>query len=327
MLTKRKFIYSLVVISILLIILNILLELTSVKKEKTIQEVSINEIELSFSTTLNSYGILSDWIKKVYVKNKLSDSLDFLYNVTLPDEVSIPALIKDISNALDSKNISIETIERKNHSNTQLKIYSNKKLKLQANLKDSKKINRLHAEFSFLVHVDLNNDINNLNEMKNIYYDFTYLIIPSKGALEIKNSFNGKYALLINNELTGSEYSLEEDFSKQKLTNRIRSIVINFGSDKTYLIDETSAIFNSKIYNLLRDEFENRGINLISIQKHPKLKGNTKQELISLFLFYSTSLKGKDGKIFVINSNDFLELQSLIVNQIKMGAKIVDVNF
>lgn len=327
MIIKRKFIYALIVLSILLILSNILLEVTSPKEEKTIPEVSLNEIELKFSTTLNSYGILSDWIKKVHVNSRLSDSLNYLFNVTLPQDVSIPTLLKDLNNSFDSESAKIETIEKKNYSNSQIKIYSNEKLKLQANLKHSKKIIREYAEYSFLVHVDFNNEVNNWKKIENIYYDFTYLITPSIAAFKRKNSFNGKYSLLLNDQLSGTEYALEEDYSKQKLTNRIRSIVISFGKDKTYLIDETSAIFNSKIYSLLRDEFSKRGINLISLQKHSKLKGNTKQELISLFQFYTTSLKGKEGKIFVINMNDFLKLQAPIAKQIKMGDKIIEVKF
>ncbi len=327
MFVKRKFIYALIVISILLIISNILLEVTSPKEEKIIPEVSLNEIELKFSTTLNSYGILSDWIKKVYVKNKLSDSLDFLFNVTLPRDVSIPILIKDLNNLFDSENIEIETIERKNHSNTQIKIYSNKKLKLQSNLKHSKKIIREHAEYSFLVLFNFNNEVSSWEEIEHIYYQFTYLITPSKKAFEGKKKFSGKYALLINDQLSGTEYALDEDYSKQKLTNRIRSIVISFGNNITYLIDETSAIFNSKIYSLLRDEFNKRGISLISLQRYSKLKGNTDHELVSLFQFYTTSLKGKEGKTFVVNMNDFLKLQTPIAKQIKMGDKVVEVSF
>lgn len=324
---KRKFIYALIVISILLIISNILLEVTSKKEVKTIPEVSINQVELNFATTLNNYGILSNWIKKVYVKSRLSDSLDFLFNVTLPQDVSIPALIKDLNNTFDSENIKIETIERKNHSNTQVKIYSNKNLKLQANLKDSKKIIRERAEYSFLVHFDFINEVSSWQEIEQIYYDFTYLITPSKTAFKGKKNFSGKYALLINDQLSGTEYALEEDYSKQKLTNRIRSIVINFGNDKRYLIDETSTIFNSKIYSLLRDEFNKKGISLISLQKYSKLKGKTKQELISLFQFYTTSLKGKKGKTFVVNMTDFLKLKTPIAKQIRMGDKVVEVSF
>ncbi|MCK5457555.1 MAG: hypothetical protein KAI45_10555, partial [Melioribacteraceae bacterium] len=178
-----------------------------------------------------------------------------------------------------------------------------------------------------LVHFDLKNEVSSWQEIEHIYYDFTYLITPSKTAFEEKKNFSGKYALLINDQLSGSEYALEEDYSKQKLTNRIRSIVINFGNNKKYLIDETSAIFNSKIYSLLRDEFNKRGISLISLQKYSKLKGKTDQELISLFQFYTTSLKGKKGKTFVVNMNDFLKLKTPIAKQIKMGDKVVEVSF
>lgn len=324
---KRKFIYALIVISIVLIISNILLEVVSKKEVKTIPEISLNEIELKFSTSLNNYGILSDWIKKVHLKTKLSDSLDFLFSVTLPVDVSIPTFIKDLNNSFNSESISIKTIEKKNHSNTTLKIYSNEKLKLQANLKHSKRIIRKHAEYSFIVYVDFNQDLDIWMKVKNIYYDFTYLITPSKLALKEKKNFNGSYALLIDDKLSETEYALEEDYSKQKLMNRIRSIVISFGNNKTYLIDETSAIFNSKIYSLLRDEFGKRGINLIALQKYSKLNGNTNQELFSLFNFYTTSLNGKEGKTFVLNLNDFLKLETPIAKQIKMGDKVVEVKF
>jgi len=324
---KRKFIYALIVISIVLIISNILLEVVSKEEVKTIPEISLNEIELKFSTSLNNYGILSDWIKKVHLKTKLSDSLDFLFSVTLPVDVSIPTFIKDLNNSFNSESISIKTIEKKNHSNTTLKIYSNEKLKLQANLKHSKRIIRKHAEYSFIVYVDFNQDLDIWMKVKNIYYDFTYLITPSKLALKEKKNFNGSYALLIDDKLSETEYALEEDYSKQKLMNRIRSIVISFGNNKTYLIDETSAIFNSKIYSLLRDEFGKRGINLIALQKYSKLNGNTNQELFSLFNFYTTSLNGKEGKTFVLNLNDFLKLETPIAKQIKMGDKVVEVKF
>ncbi len=327
MVTKRKFIYALIVISILLIISNILIEITSKVEKKVLPEISLNEIEQKFSNTLSNYGIVNDWVKKAYVKTKLSDSLNYLFNVTLPKDISIPTLIKDLNKSFNSESTNIETIEKINHSNTQIKIYSNSKLKLQANLKHSKKIIREYAEYSFLVHLDLINGESSWGKIERIYYDFTYLIVPSKDILEARKRLKGKYALLINDQLSGTEFALEESFSKQKLTNRIRSIIISFGKDKTYFIDELSAIYNSKIYSLLRDEFGKRGISLISLQKYPKLKGNTTQEIISLFHFYTTSLKGKEGKIFVVDMDDFLKLQAPISSQIRMGDKIVEVSF
>ena len=65
MFEKRKFIYALIVISLLLIIFNILLEVTSKKEVKTIQEVSINEIEIEIEDL--KYGI---YLIKIFSSDK-----------------------------------------------------------------------------------------------------------------------------------------------------------------------------------------------------------------------------------------------------------------
>jgi hypothetical protein len=324
---QKKLIYSLVLLSVLLLLANIVFEISAHVEAEPISEMSIKEIEKKVSLTLNDYGIKSEWIKKVHVKNNLSDSLNYLYNVTLPKDVSIPSLIKDLNSSFTSDIVNIETVEKINYSNTLVDIYSNKKLKLHASLKHSKKNVRIYSIYSFLVLVNFDDVENELNELENIYCNFTYLVVPSKSALNKKKIMNGNYALLLNDELSGSAYALEEDYSKQKLINRIHSIIISFGRDKTYLIDKSSNIYNSKIYSLLRDEFNKRGINIIPLQKYSILKGETTHELVSLFDFYSTSLKGKEGKTFVVNLKNFLDLQTSIAKQVKMGDKVMHVKF
>jgi hypothetical protein len=325
--TQKILIYSLVVLSVLLILANITLEVSTNIETKPIPEISKQEIEQHVSNLLLDYGIKSEWIKKVFVKKKLSDSLNYLFNVSLPRDISIPSLIKDLNNSFTDGVASVETIEKKNYSNTTVNIYSNNKLKLKAHFKHSKKIIREFSTYSFLVTTKFSDDSRALKSAKSIYYNFTYLITPSENALMAKKLLKGKYALLINDELSDTKYALEEDFSKQKLVNRIRSIIISFGRDKTYLIDKTSKIYNSKIYSLLRDEFQKRGIKIILLQNFAFLKGETMQELTSLFNFYSTSLKGKKGKVFVISFSDFLSLQPSIAKQIKLGDKIIEVDF
>ena len=324
---QKKLIYSLVLLSVLLLLANIVSEISMHVEAEPIPEMSTKEIEKKVSLTLNDYGIESEWIKKVYLKNGLSDSLNYLYNIALPKDVSIPSLIKDLSSSFNSDIVNIKTVEKINYSNTLVDIYSNKKLKFHASLKHSKKNVRVYSIYSFLVLVNFDNVEDELNKLENIYCDFSYLVVPSKGALNRKKAMDGNYSLLLNDELGETAYALEEDYSKQKLVNRIRSIIISFGRDKTYLVDKTSNIYNSKIYSLLRDEFNKRGINIIPLQKYPILKGETKHELESLFDFYSTSLKGKEGKIFVISLKNFLFLQTSIAKQIKMGDKVVQVKF
>jgi len=323
MFTRRNLIYALIATALLLIVVNISFEVVSQKTEVKKLSVTKIKIENKLAKTLENYGISSEWIKKVYVKNPLSDSLNYLFNISIPEEVTIATLIKDINKSFIFQPVKIETIERKNHSNTILKIYSNKILKLQANLDHSRKTKRDFAEYSFLVFINTDDNQTPVEKTDKIYFDFNYLIVPTKKSTELKNSFNRNYAVLLNDQISDSDFELKEDFSKQTLINNIRTIILTFGKDKLYLIDETSALYDSKIYSLLRDEFGSRGIHLKSLQKYPKIEGNNFEQLNSLFNFYTTSMKGKEGKSFIIELNNFILLNPAIENQIKKGDKVI----
>ncbi|PIQ09650.1 MAG: hypothetical protein COW71_05360 [Ignavibacteriales bacterium CG18_big_fil_WC_8_21_14_2_50_31_20] len=325
MFTRIRFIYALIAFTLLLIILNISLEIFLKPEVKPIPIISKNEIETKFGLTLNKFGISNNWIKKKVVKQKLSDSLNYIFDVSFPKDISIASFIKEINKALINEQVKVETREKVNYGNSVLMIFEDDILKLQANLVLSDKIIREFAEYSFLVKLFFSDEELPWSELSRIFYDFTYLITPSKKSLEIKNQVTNNYAVLLSDEINETDFLLHEDFSKQKLINNIRSIIISFGSDKTYLIDETSDLYKSKIFSFIRDEFNSRNIKLISLQSFPYLIGNTKTEVVSLFNFYTTSLKGKEGKTFVIDYDNFLYLQPAIEKQLKMGDKVVDV--
>ena len=327
MLRRKYIIYYLIVFSLLLIILNISVEVSNQKEEKTLPVISQSEIENKFAIALNEFGISNSWVKKIFVRKKLSDSLSYLFSVSIPEDITIATLIKDVNSSFVQLPVEVESIEKKNYGSSVLKIYSDGILKLQANLNYSKEAKRDFAQYSFLVTNPFLEENNKNNILDHVFYRFTYLLVPSKRVLAATKGMNNNYAILLNDLINESEFALKEDFSKQKLINNIRSIIIGFGKDKAYLIDEHSVLFNSKIYSMLRDEFKSRGIKLHSLQKYPVLKGNSNEQLISLFHFYTTSLKGKEGKTFIVNSDDFLALQLAIAKQIKMGDKVVEVKF
>nr|MDA3859724.1 hypothetical protein [Melioribacteraceae bacterium] len=181
------------------------------------------------------------------------------------------------------------------------------------------------AQYSFLVLTNFDDNEFSWEKIQKVFLDFTYLIIPSKLSADNINKMNGKYAILLNDEIQETNYSLKENYSKQKLINNIRSIIISFGKNKTYLIDESSALYSSKIFSMLRDELSSRGVELFSLQKFSFLKGNSKEQLYSLFEFYTTSLKGKKGKTFFVDLDNFITLQPSIEKQLKMGDKVVAV--
>lgn len=326
MLTRKNFIYIFIVVSLLLIMLNISLDFTS-KKEKTVvvYVLSQKEIESKFANALSEFGIPNSWIKKVFSKKKLSDSLNYVFNVSIPKDVTIATLIKEINSQFDIDEVNVVAREERNYGSSVLKIYSDSILKLQANLNYSKKVKRGFAEYSFLVYRSFLGDKSNEKKWKHIFFDFTYLIVPSQVTKESVKELKENYAVLLNNSINETEFALKENYSKQKLVNNIQSILINFGKERAYIIDKNSVLYNSKIYNMIRDEFNSRGIKLHSLQEVQFLKGESFKQLISLFDFYTTSLKGKRGKTFVINANDFLNLQPQIAKQVKRGDKVVKV--
>lgn len=327
MFTRIKFIYGLVVISLLLLIFNISIEIFKSDVEKKIPSLTKNEIENKFAITLSQFAISNEWIKKVFLKKKLSDSLDYVFDVSIPQDISIAILIKEINKSFINSHAKIETNEKANYGNSVLQIYSNDILKLQTNLTYSDKVIRDYAEYSFLVQTYFGDENFSWDELNRIYYNFTYLVIPSQKSLEAINNFNKQYAILIDDQITDKDYLLQEDFSKQKLINNIHSILISFGKDKKYLIDESSEIYSSKIFSFIRDEFAKKGIELISLQKYPHIIGNSKEEIASLYNFYTTSLKGKEAKTFLIDFNYFLSLQPMVEKQLRMGDKIVEVKW
>ncbi|VAX14975.1 hypothetical protein MNBD_IGNAVI01-1905 [hydrothermal vent metagenome] len=323
MLIKRKLIYALIALSIVLIIGNVLLERYSSDEVVIVQELSKNKIEEKFRTTLNDYGIAENWVTKISPKNKNYDSLDYIYKIKFPPDISIASFIKDVNASFVNQPVDIESVEKKNYSNSELKIFSNSILKLDANLIHSRKIKRIFAEYGFVIKIDDRVDVEVLNELSKLYINYTFAFVPSEYSSDVLDKLRSEYIVLINDEINDSRFELDEDFTKQRLINNIKEIIITYGRKVIYLIDENSKIYNSKIYSLIKDEFEKREIKILPLSYLTPLKADSKKQLVSLFQFYTTSLKGKKGETFLITYDDFITLVPLIERQLKMGDRVV----
>ena len=319
---KRKFIYGLISFSLLLIAANIYIDNFFTKSEPVIREISKTEIENGFTKTLIDHGIDDEWIEKKNVERNNADSINYIYRVKIPSDVSITSIIKDLNETFINKPLLIESTERKNYSNSTVKFYSNEILKLEAYLNHEDNISRKYATYSFIVIVD-NIEI---NEILKIQIPFSLAITPSEtNAKQISrlNELNKSYVILLDDTIDDSKYKLDKDFSKEKLIRSIKSILFSFGRNRVYIIDDNSSIYNSKIYNLLKDELVKRNIKIIIKNSLTNLTADSNKELFSLFEFYSTSLKKKEGKIFLMNYNNFVTLQVPLQKQIKKGDRII----
>ena len=327
MLKKRKIIYALISFSLLLIFGNIILEKYYYDDVVIVQEISRNEIEEKFLTALDNYGIIQEWVTRSTSKKNLSDSLEYIYKIKFPSEISIASFIKDVNANIVDQSVEIESIEQRNFSNSEIKIYSNKILKLVAKLIHDRKIKREYAEYRFIVKIDDQINDEMFNELSKLYLNYAIAFIPSEFSSEVQEKLERDYMVLLNDEIDDSQFILDEDYSKQRLVNVIKEIIITYGRNTIYLIDETSMLYNSKIYSLIKEEFEKRGIKILSLNSITQLKAESEKQLHSLFRFYTTSLKGKKGKTFFISYSDFLLLTPLIEKQLKMGDKVLLPNF
>ena len=323
MLKKRKIIYALISFSLLLIFGNIILEKYYYDDTVIVQEISRDEIEEKFLTALDNYGIIQEWVTRSTSKKNLSDSLEYIYKIKFPSEISIASFIKDVNSNIVDQSVEIESIEQRNFSNSEIKIYSNKILKLVAKLIHNRKIKREYSEYRFIVKIDDQINDEMFNELSKLYLNYAIAFIPSEFSSEVQEKLERDYMVLLNDEIDDSQFILDEDYSKQRLVNVIKEIIITYGRNTIYLIDETSILYNSKIYSLIKEEFEKRGIKILSLNFITQLKAESEKQLHSLFQFYTTSLKGKKGKTFFISYNDFLLLTPLIKKQLKMGDKVL----
>jgi len=322
MLKKRKIIYALISISLLLIISNIILEKYLDDDEVIAPEVFQNTIEEKFFQSLDNHGIIQDWITSSKPNNHEVDSIKHIYKIKVPTDISIALVIKEISSAYIGQPVLVESFEEKNFSNSGIKIYSNNILKLSARLVHDRKIKRVHAKYGFIVKIDEEIDEEKIERISKIYYDFYEAYVPSEFTMGIIDNISHPYVVLINDEIEDTQFLLDEDFTKQHLLNGIKEILITYGRNPFYIIDESSKIYNSKIFSLIKEEFEKRGIKTLTLSSLTPLRAETEKQLHSLFQFYSTSMKGKEGKNFFINYDDLLSLNPLIEKQLKKGDRV-----
>jgi hypothetical protein len=79
-------------------------------------------------------------------------------------------------------------------------------------------------------------------------------------------------------------------------------------------------LFNSAVFNFIKDEFTGRSITLYALSDFTTLPSNI-SEAKSLLNFYQESSIGKAGKIIMVPSKIFVELQNELLKMKKRGTR------
>lgn len=324
---KKKIINILLAVAVALLLLNVVTDkVNKPKKENISRELSLNKIETIFFTVMDDYGIEPDWIKKKKSRKGDKDSTATLYNIQIPSDTPIPLIIRDINKNIDKDVTVVVSEEKKSHGNTEIRIYSNETLKLHAFLQPDKNITRVRNLLSFIIE-----DANDLgkDEFKSVLsfpYPVALEIYPSEDIIPKLDSiaFNSKeYILVLNDEITDDKYKMKTGDQKELLKNAVNSILAVFPKSQVMLVDPSSKLYQSPIYNFVRDEFARRGTQLIPLNKLNVLKAETQDELISKFRFHCEEGEGNLKKVFLLSYDDFQTLKPDIERVKKKGNRIL----
>lgn len=327
---KKKLVFYLSIISIVLLLSNVLIDF--IKKRSlhsfvNAKELSVNEIENIVWKVLDDYGVKANWVTKKKIKLNDEDSIKYQLNVLLPVDLSVPLIIKDINNVIRKDFSTYVSEEKKIFGETELRIYSNEYLKLKANFIPDKNISRNELEISFLI-----NDAMNLDDAKFKSFLLSKLpinavVVPNPDLTTKADSlskYSKEYVLLLNDDVDDTKMKFSQDFNKKILIKSIETILSSFPKNKYVLIEENSKLFNSPIYNFVRDEFKKRNRNLIHMSEVIKIDYTDEENFSKLKFFMEDTITKR--KIFYTNYEDFSNMDSLIIKFKKKGGKVLPIS-
>lgn len=317
---QRKIVTILLVLSFLLLAIKIIIGLFNKEEQITVvTDVNSSVIDSLFLNSLKDFSLDSNWIEKKFIKDKSYDSINYVYHIKTPGDLPVTVLLQYLNKQYERYPVDLYTEERIINRNSVLNIYSNDVLKLQAHFYTDSKAERDHTKFAFIIENYNDIDDERKEQILKSKYVLTVLSVPSKETLELKamlNKNNKKICIEINDDINDKEYKLEKSTSKILLKEGIRRIIRDFPEADLFVIDINSSLYQSAVYNFIRDQFAEGGVRLYLKSDFISLPDDL-QEAASLFDFHFKSGINKNGKILLIDGNTFLSLKERL-NEAKM---------
>lgn len=326
---KKRFTKYLLGIAVILLLINVIIEIFTAPGKNNInstRELLSSQIDSVFLNVLDQYGIENEWISTKKVKIPNEDSISKQFTVKLPLDLSIPMIIKDINRIIENDITGFVSEEKKIFGTTEIRIYTNELMKLKATLIPDASAVRNRNDLSFIISDVYDLSSSDYNTFLSIPYILSAAAVPGVKTDALTDSlkkYSKEFVVLLNDDLSESKFRLESNDQKALLKNSISNIVTNFKSAVLITVDVQSKLFNSTIYNFVRDEFKKRGIKLIRLPEFIMLSADEDTELISRFRFFSENKNGGNQKIFFITFEDFKKIRPELEKFRKKGSSIL----
>lgn len=324
---KHTLIYFLSIVVAILLFINILIEPESTDAEQKILKVtSVKDTEQLFKNTLYDFGIKNEWIKQRRLNRPEFDSISHKYIVSVPQEVPIPQILKDLSLTIKKSNLAIHSTEKKNDGTTLLELKYLDATKLYAELEYDNNLIRNFSQIAFIINDFIEGDETSRQLIFKIQFP-TGIILPlsnhSRDLAEKIKSSHRDYFIEINDNSNDLDIELTEDTGIENFDSGIRKVISLFNSPKYFFINTEESDYSQNTIDFIKEKFEARGRKIISVNTLKELKGENKADLHSLVDFHLDGLKPGDERIFLIGLDNWLAIQSEIIRYVKRGNKII----
>jgi hypothetical protein len=314
---------------ILLVITSVLSIRRKMQTDSRNLRISIDSVETRFVNTLTGLGIKNTWIEKKSVKNSKLPGVDSLFEITVPADLPIAVILAELNKQYIQDSAKLNAVEKEIRGATELKISIDNNLKLLARFTYDKKSIRSTAKAAILITGVENEKNKDQQSIIQLPEQISFLVVPSKKSSELLKSFlqyRKEYAVLLNDDISDTEFKLDKKYSKGRLTNSIKDIVGVYKEAKYFVIDDNSSLTNPETYNIITDEFLKRNIKLIHLSKFNMIEGSNDEDLKNKFETKLNSICAQKTELFLLDISDFNSIIDTFQELRKKGLKYVSVS-
>ncbi|NCS88222.1 MAG: hypothetical protein AUK34_15185 [Ignavibacteria bacterium CG2_30_36_16] len=317
---------TLFVAAIFFIVANIAADYLLKREDKPLPQLSADQINLNFLSSLKNLGIKESWVKsKTANRNKKNDSLKYNYKVEIPADLPIAVVLSEINEMFDSELITVSVDEKGINGKTNLEMSSGRKLKLIAQFYYNSEIIREKKTGAVILTNIFSLTAEELAALLTTPEQFAALITPDKEAGDIikKLKGNGKeYIVFLDDNITDLEFKLKGNFNKTRTSEVLKNIAGKFKDASLIMVDEESDLYNSSIFNFIKDEITGRKIMLIRKGDAAFLQGSS-EDINETFL--RVMHEGNEApRLFLIDAENYFIIQQAIVKLRKIGYKFIN---
>ena len=321
---QQKTLWVLFISALVLLTFNILLEF--ILKSDDVGEFSATsgDLQVRFESSLKSFGLEDEWMKKKTVKHKNSERNYPSYQITLPLELSIPEVLLEIYNEFREDSLDIESNEKVAAGKSILTFKEDNFPLLSAEFKYSKKIKRERGALAFILE---NIKLNNLDDslLVEAADKFNVIITPSEENLNhllfiTENRKN--YSVLINDEIYEANYRLDASYPLLRISNVIKALSVDYANASFFVVDNNCDFYQSEKFRFFKTELEKRSINLYELSDFVQL--DDKENISATFSKLVKDLSKGETKVIILTKEDYLQLKPEIALYRKGGVKILN---